>query len=157
MTDEAGRRELPQEYASLPVGEFGFPGALRDRLVAAILDGRKTTTTCLHLEYELDGGEPPAAGTREVVIDSDGRPVTVIEITDVRVMPLADVDRQHALDEGEGYSGVEDWRRDHERFWHGPEYRQAIGRPGFTVGDGTLVVAIRFRRITGLPFPAGTR
>jgi hypothetical protein len=32
---------LPEE---LPVAEFGFPGPLRDQLVAAILAGTKTTT-----------------------------------------------------------------------------------------------------------------
>jgi len=142
--------ELPQEYALLPIGEFAFPGELRDRLVAAILAGTKTTTSFLHLELEIDGEELPTIGRREVVIDSDNRPVAVIETTEVRVLPLAQVDRQHALDEGEGYSGTEDWRRGHEEFWHGPEYREAMGRPGFTVDDDTLMVAIRFRLIKDL-------
>src|SRR3954462_3463873 len=31
----------------LPVAEFGFPGELRDRLVPAILAGKKTATTGL--------------------------------------------------------------------------------------------------------------
>jgi hypothetical protein len=31
----------------LPTVEFAFPGPLRDRLVAAILDGTKTSTTGL--------------------------------------------------------------------------------------------------------------
>jgi len=142
--------ELPQEYALLPIGEFAFPGELRDRLVAAILAGTKTTTSFLHLELEIDGEELPTIGRREVVIDSDNRPVAVIETTEVRVLPLAQVDRQHALDEGEGYGGTEDWRRGHEEFWHGPEYREAMGRPGFTVDDDTLMVAIRFRLIKDL-------
>lgn len=150
MTGGADQHELPEEYASLPIGEFAFPGELRDRLVAAILAGTKTTTSCLYLELEVDGEGLPTAGSREVVIDSDGRPVAVIEMTEVRVLPLAEVDQQHALDEGEGYSGAEDWRRGHEEFWHGPEYREAIGRPGFIVDDDTLVVAMRFRLVEDL-------
>jgi uncharacterized protein YhfF len=150
MTHDADQHELPEEYASLPIGEFAFPGELRDRLVAAILARTKTTTSCLYLELELDGEEPPTAGSREVVVDSGGQPVAVIEMTEVRVLPLAEVDRQHALDEGEGYSSAEDWRRGHEKFWHGPEYREAIGRPGFTVDDDTLIVATRFRLIEDL-------
>lgn len=146
----ADRHELPEEYASLPAGEFAFPGELRDRLVAAILAGEKTTTSCLYLELEVDGEELPEAGQREVVADSGGRPVAVIEMTEVRVLPLAEVDRQHALDEGEGFSGVEDWRRGHEEYWHGAQYREAIGQPGFTVDDATLVVAMRFRLVEDL-------
>lgn len=150
MADVAGQYALPAEYASLPVGEFAFPGELRNRLVAAILAGEKTTTSCLQVELQIDGEEPPTAGSREVVIDSDGRPVAVIEMTEVRVLPLAAIGRQHALDEGEGYSGVEDWRRGHEEFWHSAQYREAIGKPGFTVDDSTLVVAMRFRLIEDL-------
>jgi uncharacterized protein YhfF len=145
-----GQSKLPGEYASLPAGEFAFPGELRDRLVAAILAGEKTTTSCLYLELEADGDELPEAGQREVVIDSAGRPVAVIEMTEVRVLPLGDVDRRHALDEGEGYSGVADWRRGHEEFWHSTQYREAIGQPGFTVDDTTLVVAQRFRLVEDL-------
>jgi uncharacterized protein YhfF len=150
MADDADQYELPEEYASLPIGEFAFPGELRDRLVAAILAAEKTTTSCLYAEFELDGEEPPRVGSREVVVDSNGRPVAVIEMTEIRVLPLAEVDRRHALDEGEGYGGVEDWRRGHEEFWHGAEYREAIGQPEFTVDDSTLVVAQRFRLVEDL-------
>ena len=43
------------EAGRLSVGEFAFPGPLRDQLVAAILDGTKTTTTGLADDYERDG------------------------------------------------------------------------------------------------------
>lgn len=150
VADDHEQYAVPEEYASLPTGEFAFPGELRDRLVGAILAGEKTTTSFLHAELEADGDEPPSVGRREVVIDSAGRPVGVIEMTEVRVLPLAAVDHQHALDEGEGHSGVRDWRRSHEEFWHSAQYRDAIRRPGFTVDDSTLVVAIRFRLIEDL-------
>ncbi|MDA2807988.1 ASCH domain-containing protein [Nocardiopsis suaedae] len=147
--DDASLPSLP-----LPIAEFAFPGELRDRLVAAVLAGEKTATSCLYVEYEADGEEPPEVGTREVVVDSAGRPVGVIETTEVRVLPLAEVDRRHAVDEGEGYTGTDDWRRSHEEFWHSAEYREAIGRPGFAVDDGTLVVAQRFRLVEDLTGPA---
>jgi len=41
--------------AQLPAAEFGFLGELRDRLVAAILEGEKTSTTGLYAEYEEEG------------------------------------------------------------------------------------------------------
>ena len=42
---------------------------------------------------------------------------------------------------------VADWRAGHEQFWHSAEMRQALGDPGFTVGDDTLVVAQEFRLV----------
>ena len=58
------------EAKRLSVGEFAFPGPLRDQLVAAILDGTKTTTTGLAEDYEREGEPLPRPGDREVVIDS---------------------------------------------------------------------------------------
>ncbi len=131
----------------LPVAEFAFPGPLRDQLVAAILAGAKTTTTGLVADY-AHGNEPlPGPGLRQVVVDSAGSPVAVIETTAVRVMRLADVDLNHALGEGEGYASVAQWRAGHEQFWHSAEMRQALGDPAFTVSDDTLVVAQEFRLI----------
>src|SRR6185312_8593508 len=94
------------EFASLPIGEFAFPGPLRDQLVAAILDGSKTSTTATLIEFEVEQEELPRVGGREVVVDSNGRGVAVIELTEVRCARLADVDLQHAIDEGEGFTTV---------------------------------------------------
>ncbi|MDI2129985.1 ASCH domain-containing protein [Yinghuangia seranimata] len=132
------------EYADLPLMQFAFPGPLRDKLVAAVLDGSKTTTSGLVEDYEHEGEPIPRAGEQALVIDSDERPVAVIEITEVRVVRLADVDWPHARDEGEGFTSVAAWRADHEKFWHSPEMRDAMGDPEFTVHDDTLVVAKRF-------------
>ncbi|MFJ2723057.1 ASCH domain-containing protein [Streptomyces sp. NPDC091412] len=129
----------------LPKAQFAFPGPLRDRLVAAILDGSKTATTGLLAEYEHEGEHLPSVGQRSVVVDSDDRPVAIIEVTDVRVVPLGEVDITHAVDEGEGCTTVEGWRADHEEFWHSEEMRRALGDPRFTVHDATPVVLERFR------------
>ena len=129
----------------LPVMEFAFPGPLRDQLVAAILAGDKTTTSGLVADYEHEGDPLPRPGERHAVIDSAGNRVAVIETTAVRVIRLADVDLAHAVGEGEGYTSVAEWRAGHERFWHSAEYRAAMGDPGFTVSDDTLMVAQSFR------------
>ena len=129
---------------SLPLAEFAFPGPLRDRLVAAILAGEKTSTSSLLHEYELDGDPVPSVGERSAVVDSDGAVVAVIEITGVAVVPLRDVDLQHALDEGEGYASVDDWRAGHLRFWQSDAMRAELG-DDFEVDDATLVVLERFR------------
>lgn len=130
--------------SDLPVMEFAFPGPLRDQLVALVLSGAKTTTTAL-----LVADEPvPEAGERLAVVDSGGRRVAVIELTDVRVVRLAEVDLRHAVDEGEGDETVAQWRANHEKFWHSAEVRAEMGAD-FRVHDDTLVVAKRFRLVTG--------
>ena len=139
------------EFAALPLGEFAFPGPLRDRLVAAILDGSKTSTTATLIEFEVEQEELPRAGSREVVVDSAGRSVAVIELTEVRTAKLAEVDLQHAVDEGEGYTSVARWRAGHEEFWHSPEMRDAMGDPGFTVDGDTMLVLQRFALVARLP------
>jgi len=134
-------------WEDLPVAEFAFPGPLRDQLVAAILDGRKTTTSGLVADYEHENEPLPEPGLRQAVIDSAGQRVAVIEITAVRVLRLADVDLAHAVGEGEGYATVAEWRAGHERFWHSADVRESLGDPDFTVSDETLVVAESFRLI----------
>lgn len=140
----------PANIASMPKAEFGFPGPLRDQLVAAILGGSKTSTTGLVADYEHENEPLPRVGEHAVVIDSDERPVAVIEVTEVRVVPLADVDLAHAVDEGEGYTSVAEWRAGHEQFWHSEEMRAALEDPDFTVDDAMLAVLERFRIITDL-------
>jgi uncharacterized protein YhfF len=126
---------------------FAFPGPLRDQLIAAILAGAKTSTSCLVADYERDGEPLPEVGERSVVMDSGDRPVAVIETTEVRVVRLGDVDLRHAIDEGEGFESVSAWRAGHEDFWHSPEARAELGDPAFTVDDDTLMVAERFRLV----------
>jgi uncharacterized protein YhfF len=136
---------VPSE--DLPIAEFAFPGPLRDLLVAAIVDGSKTTTTGLVADYENEHEPLPHPGLRQAVVDSAGRPVAVIETTAVRVVRLGDVDLAHALGEGEGYASAAEWRAGHERFWHSAEVRAALDDPDFRVDDDTLVVAQAFRLI----------
>lgn len=131
-------------WEDLPVVEFAFPGPLRDRLVAAILSGSKTTTTGLLADYEREGEPLPTPGLRQAVVDSAGHRVAMIETTAARVIRLGDIDLAHAISEGEGYSSVAEWRAGHELFWHSAEVRSELGDPEFTVNDDTLVVAQTF-------------
>ena len=144
---------MPIDPGSLPKAEFGFPGPLRDQLVAEILDEAKMSTTGLVDDYEHHREPLPTVGTRSVVVDSDDRPVAVIEVTSVRVAPLAQVALAHAVDEGEGFTTVSEWRLSHERFWESEDMRRALDDPAFMVGDATLVLLKRFRVIASLRAP----
>lgn len=131
----------------LPLAEFAFPGPLRDKLVGAILSGAKTSTTGLLIGYERANEALPEVGQLSAVVDSAGRRVAAIELTDVRVIRLADADLSHALAEGEGDESVAQWRAGHETFWHSAEVRAELGDPDFTVDDDTLVVTEHFRLV----------
>lgn len=126
--------------------ELAFPGELRDRLVAAVLRGEKTGTSCLLAEYEHDGEALPEPGDHETVVDSAGEPVAVLELTAVEVLALGDVDLDFALAEGEGFTTVAEWRTGHERFWT-QEVLPTLPADVGPLTDATRVVAQRFRLI----------
>ncbi|MEO8207950.1 MAG: ASCH domain-containing protein [Chloroflexota bacterium] len=125
---------------ALPIAEFGFAGTdLRRRLVAAILAGAKTATSSLLMEYEEDGDPIPSAGERSTLVDFNDQPVGILETTEVRIVPMADVDLDFAIDEGEDFTSVAQWRAAHEAFW-------SSYRPG-PCTDTTLIVCERFRLV----------
>jgi uncharacterized protein YhfF len=134
------------------IAEFGFPGELRDRLVAAVLSGAKTATTGLLVEWELDGEPVPAAGERMLVVDSAQQPVAVIELVDVQVVAFGDVDIDTATAEGEGFAAVEEWSVAHEAFWNGyaDDLRARLGDQSWRLVDDTPVVVERFRLVERL-------
>ena len=139
------------EDPELDAWGFAFPGPLRDELTALALAGTKTTTAGLFAEYEADGDVVSVPGAREVLVDSYERPVAIIETVSPRVVRLADVDDQHAIDEGEGFANAAEFRVSHERFWNGyiNDLRAQID-PAFTIDDDTLVVLQRFRVVERL-------
>ena len=130
--------------------EFGFPGTpLREQLVAAVLRGEKTATAGLLVDHEREGDPVPAVGERYAVVDNEGRDVAVIEITEVRVLPIGDTDLQFARDEGGGFESVAEWREAHDRFWrsYADEIRDYLGDPDWDVTDETQYIAERFRLV----------
>ena len=135
---------------NLPVSEFGFPGPLRDKLVAAILSRAKTSTTGLHEEYVRTGEALTTVGERSFVVDSAERPVAVIETTEVIIRRMGDVDLAFAIEEGEGFETVAQWREAHVRFFQSPELAAILGDPPVVVDDDTFVVCERFRLVATL-------
>ena len=135
---------------ALRPAEFGFPRTdLRRRLVEAILRGEKTSTSGLLSDFERDGDPLPEVGERFSLIDHEDRVVGVIETTEVRVTTIGEVDLAFALDEGEGFASVADWRVAHERFWvsYAEETRAWLGDPVWVPLDDTRIVCERFRLV----------
>jgi uncharacterized protein YhfF len=143
---------LRHDLEPLTTWGFAFPGPLRDELMALALAGTKTTTAGLLVEFEVEGAALPTPGNRELLVDSNDRPVAVVETLECRVVRLADVDHRHAIDEGEGYANAAEFRVAHERFWNGyiDNLRGSLGDPGFRLDDDTMVVLERFRIVERL-------
>lgn len=149
---------LRADLAALKTWGFADPGPLRDELTALALSGAKTTTASLLVDFEMEGEELPKEGQRDVLVDSGGSPVAVVETISCRVCRLADVDDQHAIDEGEGYANAAEFRISHEDYWNSyiNQVRAHLGDPTFVVGDDTPVVLERFRIVERLdPGEAG--
>lgn len=128
---------------------LGAPGAMRDRLVAAVLGGDKTATTCLTVLYRITGQPLPEPGQRSVLVGSRTEELATLECTAVTTVPLGQIDLPVAHAEGEGFATVADWRRVHVAFWNRwrDDVRQALGDPSWEITDDEPVVVEYFRVI----------
>ena len=142
----------PTTHRGMPAWGFAFPGALRDELTALALDGTKTATAGLAVDYVVDGGMPPRPGDRQVLLDSDSQPVAIVETTRTELSTISLVTDEFARAEGEGFADAADWREAHERFWNGyiDDLRTALRDPGFELTDSTVVVCEWFRVVERL-------
>jgi uncharacterized protein YhfF len=97
---------------------FGYPGdgGLGDRLIAAVLRGEKTATSCLAVDY-LSGEPMPRVGDLLPLVDHAGNVHGVVEITRVTIMPLDTVGDDVAHAEGEGFADAAEWADAHIAFW----------------------------------------
>lgn len=137
--------EHAREGFSLPtadtVGEYGEPGPLRDKLVKALVSGQKTATSSLHRHY-LDAGEDlPTVGQTELVIDSAGKPVCLLETRRVDVVRAQDVTDDFVRAEGEGFDTWDEWWSAHRNFW-------SEGDEGMPVTPEDLVVCQWLRLVS---------
>ena len=130
---------------------FATPGPLRDELTALAIGGGKVVTSSLFAEYEIDGDPVDQPGDISILLDSSERPLALIEDVLSKVIRLADMTDEDAIDEGEGYADATAFRVSHEEHWNGyiDEVREGLGDPGFTITDDTMIVVERFR-IAGL-------
>ena len=99
----------PNGGAADPVG-VRVAGTAARRATALALAGTKTTTAGLLAEYEVDEEPIAKPGEWSILVDSEERPVALIETISCRVERLADVDDTHAIDEGEGYADAAAFR-----------------------------------------------
>lgn len=121
----------------LRVVELGLPGKMRTTLTDLVLAGAKRATAgLLALDYEREGEELEHVGERLALVGDSGDHVATLEVTEVRLMPFAEVPWEFAQAEGEGFRDIGHWREAHRDYWR---------EEGYEVDDSTTVVCLSFR------------
>ena len=112
-------RSRPVDVARAVRWGFATPGPLRDKLTALAFGGGKVVTSGLLANYEIEGEPVEQPGDISILLDSDERPVAMIEDVRSIVIRLADMTDEDAIDEGEGYADAAAFRVSHEDHWNG--------------------------------------
>ena len=128
------------------VSAYGDSPALSEALLALIRLGRKRAGTGLLWAYEADGEAIPVVGEIEIVVDHHNEPAVVTRITNVQVIPYAEVTAEYAAIEGEGDGSLAYWREAHWAF-----FSSECRRLGCTPNESMLVVCIVFEVLHVLP------
>lgn len=119
---------------------FGDSEALADALGRLVVDGVKQATASLAWTYEAEQRPPPAPGDLSIVTTWGGRPLCIIETTQVDIVPFEDVSAEFAQAEGEGDATLQRWRADHEAY-----FARECARIGRAPSARMPVVCERFR------------
>lgn len=82
-----------------------------------VKEGVKTATCSLLWEHEFGGDPLPHIGEYSIITDWQGRPLCIIQTTDVSITPFDEVDENFANEEGEGDRSLASWRESHWRFF----------------------------------------
>jgi uncharacterized protein YhfF len=103
-----------EEYVAEP---WGDSPRMAEELGTLISNGTKSATCSALWEYEAEGEPLPEVGLKTIVLDGDGRPLCIVETTEVEVRPYSAIDARFAFDEGEGDRSLTYWREAHWRFF----------------------------------------
>ena len=87
-------------------------------LAKLVLRGVKTATSSGFEIYDVTHESLPKAGTYDVLLDDDHKPVCIILIDTVEVVPFSHVSAEHAFKEGEGDRALLSWQINHAKFFH---------------------------------------
>jgi len=84
------------------VDQFADTPEAATKVGKLVRDGVKTTTSSLVWGLEHIGEPLPKVGQIELIVDGNGDPLCIIELTEVEIKPFNAVDEQFAFEYGEG-------------------------------------------------------
>jgi uncharacterized protein YhfF len=102
----------PKDARETFLGTFRIGGSEESADAGAklILDGIKTTTSSLMLEWETSGDTPPFPGALSILLDGRNEAVAVVETKKTELIPFNKVDAAFAKAYGEWDRTLETWR-----------------------------------------------
>jgi uncharacterized protein YhfF len=128
----------------------GDTKAAGDEAAQLVLSGAKTAASSLRMVYEIAGEPLPEKGSLSIFEDGSGRPVAVIETTDVVIDKFFEIDDAFVRAYGEWGGSLKSWRRQC-RAHYSPICR-SLGRP---FSEETEMVLERFRVVFKMAAASG--
>ncbi len=101
---------LPSETRCAGDLTFEAKGFVRDELTALVVAQKKTAFFSSYATFAIDNEPLPVSGELYIVVDRSGKPVCVIELDQVQVLPFNEVTWEMAAQEGED-ENLEAWRQ----------------------------------------------
>ena len=98
------------------VDQFADTPEAASKVGKLVRDGVKTTTSSLLWGPEHIGEPPPKVGDINLIVDGNGEPLCIIELTGVEIRPFNTVDEQFAFEYGEGDRTLAFWLSDNWDF-----------------------------------------
>lgn len=117
-------------------------GADADMLAELVVKGEKTATASAYVWYEIENEPLPTEGLYNVVLNSKGEAVCVIQTTKVYVVPFNEVSEAHAYKEGEGDKSLTYWRKVHKEF-----FTNELQREGMDFREDMKIVCKEFKLV----------
>ena len=117
-------------------------GADADMLAELVVKGEKTATASAYVWYEIENESLPTEGLYNVVLNSKGEAVCVIQTTKVYVVPFNEVSETHAYKEGEGDKSLTYWRKVHKEF-----FTNELQREGMEFREDMKIVGEEFKLV----------
>jgi len=143
MNDDAKKYwdEFWQGNEPHPLDAWKF-GVIPDELAKMVVVGRKTTTTSTYAGYEARNESIPHIGKCSIILDSKDKPVGIIEVINVKVMPMNEVPMGHRANEGDCGADGELWWDVHEEY-----FTSILAERGEAFSEDMLVVCEEFKLI----------
>jgi len=101
---------LPPETRCAGDLTFEAKGFVRDELTALVVAQKKTVFFSSYATFAIDQEPLPVSGELYIVVDRSNKPVCVIELDQVQVLPFNEVTWEMAAQEGED-ENLEAWRQ----------------------------------------------
>ena len=121
---------------------WGDSPEMADELGALIARGIKTGTCSALWEWEAEGNPIPQTGLITIALDGRGKPLCIVETTNVFIRKYNEVDADFACSEGEGDLSLAYWREAHRNF-----FARTLPVIGKEFSEDMPLVCERFRLI----------